>query len=544
MTAAVLHPRDPMLDNLAALRARSTPEAAPNGAPRVLFISLYCVKSFPVRIFHTLARKSGWESHALFFKDNFTNHHLPIADEEIALLRDLVSRIKPDLVGISVLAPYVPAARQVIAAVRAECCAPIIAGGKHPTIAPVEALSYADYACKGEGELALLEVFERLRAGKDLTDIPGLWHKDENGQAVDRGQRRLIEALDDIPFEAVGEPNMHFIEHKSYSAHDPELDEEEMLVMAGRGCVYMCSYCVNALLIPMNRGNGRFVRLRSPESVIAQVAERQKKQTKARFVSFNDEVFGVFDDWTADFSAKWRAFGGPAFNCELVPKLIKEHNIRELTAAGLYEMHFGIQSGSDEVRNEVLKRPGRNFELLEKAKMLDGLGVRVQCDLILGNPFDTAEVMAETIDLLRQMPRPLKLNTYKMQFFPHYPLTLRALKDGHIRETDLTEDKVANGTLYNFVYVPNVLRFDRKTVLENCVYLIPWGTPLVWRLAIRLAERHSLPLALLANAMAFLRYHLDFRQNRALIWARRVLVALKFVARGEWGALWRRLRAA
>lgn len=533
---------DPSFDKLEALASAGYIAISPN-APKVLFISLYCYKSFPVRGFHALARQAGINSHALFFKDNITNHHLPVTAAEIGLLKRIVADIQPDVIGISVLAPYVPAARQVVAAIRQVCDAPILAGGKHPTISPDEALTYADYACKGEGELVLLDVFERLKQGdKDFSGLVGLWHRDALGQIIDQGQRRLIQNLDLLPFEAYGEDKMWFVEKDQVQTRDPELDEDEILLMAGRGCVYVCSYCVNALLIPMNKGNGRFIRLRSPDNVIAQVEERLAKQSKASFVSFNDEVFGVFDDWTQEFAGKYAAKKLPRFNCELVPKLIKEHNIRPLVAAGLYEMHFGIQSGSDEIRNDILDRPGKNSELLETAKMLAATGVQIQCDLILENPFDDAQVMQDTIELLARMPQPLKLNTYRMQYFPHYPLTQRALAAGHISVADVEENTAAERTLYGWTYRPITNRFDRKTVLENCVYLIPWNNRLVWGLALSLSRRYSLPLAVLANILAAWRYHLDFRGNPVLVWLRRGWIVSRMLAQGDIAPLTQRLK--
>lgn len=542
MTASVPAIDDSTLELLAETAGRAPWAEPPAHGPRVVFISLYCFKSFPVRSFHRLARQYGMDSHAVLFKDNLTNRHTPITETEIEYLKTVLRQAKPDMVAISVLAPYVPAARKVIAAVREVTDAPVVAGGKHPTISPDEALTYADYVCKGEGELVVLDIFERLRAGRrDFTGIKGLWHRGQDGQPVDMGQRPLIQNLDIIPFEAYGEPQMHFIEHDRLTTDDPEMESEEILVMAGRGCVYMCSYCVNSLLIPMNRGNGRFVRLRSPANVIAQIEDRRARQPNARFVSFNDEVFGVFDDWTKEFADAYRAAKGLPFNCELVPKLIREHNVRTLVSAGLYEMHFGIQSGSDEIRTDILKRPGKNVELLEKARMLADCGVQVQCDLILGNPFDTAEAIAESIQLLGDMPQPLKLNTYKLQFFPHYPLTLRALEAGFVTQAELHEDVVADNTLYNFVYKPVVNRFDRKTVLENCIYLIPWNSSLIWRLARSLRARHNPMLGAVINLLAAWRYRLDFCGDPALIWLRRLWLVGRMLATGDLGGLRRRL---
>jgi len=541
----VLRPteEDSSFPNLVALAEKQPWTVPPTGVPKVLFISLYCYKSFPVRTFHALTRTYGFDSHAVFFKTNRTNHHAPITDREITLLQEVVGRVQPDLVAISVLAPYMPAARRVVAAVRSVCPAPVVAGGKHPTIAPDEVLGFADYACKGEGELVLLDLFDRMAAGRDFKGITGLWHCDAEGNPVDMGQRRLIQNLDAVPFEDYGAPQMYFIEDDSLATDDPELEEEEILMMAGRGCVYTCSYCVNSLLIPLNRGNGRFVRIRSPENVVAQVKLRMGQQPKARVVSFNDEVFGVFDDWTADFAERYRAAGGLPFNAELVPKLIKAHNIELLRGAGLYEMHFGIQSGSDEIRNTVLDRPGKNHELIEKAWMLAGKGVRVQCDLILDNPFDTAAVLRETIELLERMPRPLQLNTYKMQYFPRYPFTQRALAAGFIGAGDVAEETAANRTLYGWIFEPK-LALDHRTVLENCVYLLHWNNWLVWALATRLARGPNLILGALASLLAKWRYRLDFCADPWAVWLRRGWVLARMLVKGDVTPLLARMRTA
>ena len=264
-------------ERLAALSSRPIPKKVNEDAPRVLHISMYCYKSFPIRIFHVLSLKDGIDSHAVFFKNNFTNDHLPVSDRELDLLVDLVRDVDPHLITFSVLAPYVVATRKAIERIRRVSNAMIMLGGKYPTIAPHEALEFADYACKGDGDLIILRIHERLRNGEDLRGIRGLWYKDDHGQVVDMDQETLYQDMDHIPYPAIGEIQMHFIEKNALSNVDPELFDDEMLIMAGRGCVYLCSFCVNSLLIPMNRGNGRFVRLRSPEHVLEEINYRLSK---------------------------------------------------------------------------------------------------------------------------------------------------------------------------------------------------------------------------------------------------------------------------
>lgn len=504
--------------------------------PRVMNISLYCFKSFAVRGFHGLSERCGVGVDSVFFKDTLTNRAQPVTDTETSLLLDLVRERQPDLITMSVMAPYVIHARALTEALRAISDAPIVLGGKFPTISPDEAMDFADYVCKGEGELVLIETYERLKAGESLDGIQGLWYRNDAGDIVDMGQRRLIENIDDLPYQSVGEANMYFIENDALTTDDPEILNDEVWVMAGRGCVYLCSYCVNSLLIPMNRGNGRFVRLRSPDSIIDEILSLKARQPNATAVSFNDEVFGVFDDWTEEFSRKYKKRVGMPFHCELVPKLIKEHNVRHLVDAGMDRMHFGIQSGSDQLRAEVMRRPGKNSELLQKAHMLVGMGVHPQFDIILDSPFDSIQVLEESIDLLLDMPHPMNLNTYKMQYFPHYPLTQRALEEGYITQDDLDYETLADNVMKSMVFIPKISarRYDH---LQAAIYLMPWDFQMIRALTQQIRKRHNGVAGILLCVLARLRYEQDFLANPLTNWPRRLIKGLRMILDGRLGEL-------
>lgn len=350
---------------------------------------------------------------------------------------------------------------------------------------------------------------------------------------VDMDQEYLYQDLDDIPYPAIGECQMHFIEQNSLTERDAELDDEELLMMAGRGCVYLCSFCVNSLLIPMNRGNGRFIRLRSPENVIEEINYRLARCTRAQRICFNDEVFGVIDEWVDDFSKKYKAACSLPFECELVPKLIKEYNVQRLADAGMFSLHFGIQSGHDDIRKEVMHRPGTNAELVEKAALLSRYGIEPQFDIILDNPFDHAEALESALDFLLQLPRPINLNTYKMQYFPHYPFTEMALKAGHVKPEDVTYEAVAKSVLYNMVYRPKFPALNRRDYLENCIYLLSFNSPAIDRLVRSLRARHNPVLAVLATALAQIRYRYAFERRMGLIWIRRLYLGIRMMLSGE-----------
>ena len=80
---------------------------------------------------------------------------------------------------------------------------------------------------------------------------------------------------------------------------------------------------ISEVLIPKNRGNDKFVRLRSPENVIEELTYRLGKCRKPSVIVFNDEVFGMFEDWVEEFRDQYLEHVNISFDCELVPHLIK-----------------------------------------------------------------------------------------------------------------------------------------------------------------------------------------------------------------------------
>ena len=120
-----------------------------------------------------------------------------------------------------------------------------------------------------------------------------------------------------------------------------------------------------------------------------------------------------------------------------------------------------------------------------------------------------------------------------MQFFPHYPFTKMALEAGHISETDVSDEGIERATMYEWAYRPKFPAFRRRDYLENCIYLIPWTfSPVRW-LIIQLQKRHNPIYGLITTILAKLRYWQGFQGMFALVWVRRIFVAVKLITRGD-----------
>ena len=83
---------------------------------------------------------------------------------------------------------------------------PIVWGGMHPTLYPEDCAPHADLVCRGEGEGFMIELAERVAAGKSFADIANGVVRD-NGQLHINEPRVLISELDSLPFPDFAQEN-------------------------------------------------------------------------------------------------------------------------------------------------------------------------------------------------------------------------------------------------------------------------------------------------------------------------------------------------
>jgi anaerobic magnesium-protoporphyrin IX monomethyl ester cyclase len=182
-------------------------------------------------------------------------------------------------------------------------------GGPHPTYFPqmIEEEGI-DIICRGEGEYPMLDLVQALQAGQDFTSTRNLWVK-RDGQIYRNPLRPFVQDLDSLPW-----PDRELLNEF------PELHAEDTRhFMGGRGCPYSCTFCFNH--IAKTLAEGRYVRRRSVENLIAEI-KAVKRQHDMRFITFQDDTFGLSTDWLDEFSAHYRREIGLPFLCHLRADLV------------------------------------------------------------------------------------------------------------------------------------------------------------------------------------------------------------------------------
>ena len=449
---------------------------------QVVIVGLYTYFNVPVRILHPLAdRIEGVKAHTIFYKNYDSNLFSMPTEKEENLFLETIKKINPKIVAISLLSPYVLIAKRITELVKKNTGAVVLWGGVGPTITPDEHIKLTDVICIGEGERAFEEFIISVRDKKDYSNIRNLWVND-GSKITKNPQGPLIQELDTLPFAEYGNENMYFIEQNRLTREDPELDHNILYLQSTRGCPYSCSFCVETMYHDIYKGLGKFVRRRSVDSIVNEVnMHKNRPNNRKKRVYFIDEVFGSAPGFIEEYSERFPKEVGLPFDVLYHPKSLKVKTIEKLASAGVAEINFGIQTGSDKIRNDVFTRPGTNKEIIELTKEISKFDIKIRYDLILDNDFETKETLKECIDLILQLPKPVIFNTFSLQHFPDYPMTKLAIEAGHITEEELDDwPTMMRRTTENWKFIPRwkkrkKTRTNQLQRLNNIIWMICWN---------------------------------------------------------------------
>ncbi|MFO8009234.1 MAG: radical SAM protein [Dehalococcoidia bacterium] len=290
----------------------------------------------------------------------------------------------------------------------------IICGGPHPTSFPEQTIQeeYLDAICVGEGEEALPEFLAALENDENTTGVANFLVK-KDGQIFINDVRPLIEDLDLLPFwdRDIYEKYPAFrVSHGGALYH--------YSIMASRGCLYDCSFCLNSTYKKLYRDKGTFFRRRSVYSVIEELKELKGRNVKQ--VDFLDETFTLPPrSWLDDFLRRYRDEIAIPFKMQTTANLLNDDLMAKLKEANCHTISMGIESGNEHYRKHVLRKHVSDSEILTAAALARKYGINFQCFNMAGCPGETLEMVFQTYDLNRK----IKPDLVRCTFFHPIPGT-------------------------------------------------------------------------------------------------------------------------
>jgi len=290
----------------------------------------------------------------------------------------------------------------------------LLIGGPHASLKPQEVLSGDfDALCVGEGENPTIELVTQLETGKAASGIANLWIK--HGSEIERNSPRpFIQDLDSLPYPD-REMWLKWIKDKSAVKNS---------VLISRGCPFSCSYCCNHAFRKL--APGPYVRFRSADNIIEEIKQIIARFPATKEIFLEAEAISLNKEWAIELCARLEEL-----NTTLRQPLSFGANIRIIPGADLEELfaafkktnfHFiniGVESGSERVRHEILKRDYSNEDIINTAKSARKYGLKIAFFNMVGLPGETVADFKETVKINRTC---LPDKHYTSIFFP-YPGT-------------------------------------------------------------------------------------------------------------------------
>ena len=327
---------------------------------------------------------------------------------------DYLKRMEPAVVGVSMFTFNRKRSCDLLQLAREACPeALLLAGGPHPTHLAGEVFEDCpalDAIVKGEGELPLLGILERLAAsGKDgWRTAPGL--------ILRQGETASVAPMEDL--DLMGAPVEHF-------AAD-FLDDVGQLsyISTSRGCPATCNFCNTPEFW------GSSVRFRSPSAVLKEMVLLRGRHGLT-YYSFRDDTFTANRTRILTLMDLIRASGlHPLWNCQSRVNLVDEDRLVAMKRAGCEFMQFGVEHGSERVlqlldKGTSMKHAHRALGLVRKVGM--NLGIY----LITGIPGEQWEDVEATAELIR-ITRPHDVQISPLALYPGTRLFDRYRQEGRI----------------------------------------------------------------------------------------------------------------
>jgi radical SAM superfamily enzyme YgiQ (UPF0313 family) len=336
--------------------------------------------------------------------------------------RHELSKRNPDIVGITATTRLYNSALKVaeITEEMFPSCLTIL-GGSHATFWDEEALNECpqlDVIIRREGEYTLLEIVQRLEAGKNIHGVVGTTLR-KDGKIIRNPDRPFIEDLDSLPF-----PARHL-----WPLESLRKIEDVFYLTTSRGCVYWCEFCAAVRMF------GRKFRMRSIKNVVDEL-EFLNKTYNATFFTFCDDAFTVDQARTVELCDEIMKRGLKIkWNCGTRVDMVSKELLKKMKDAGCVSVWFGVESGSQDVLDEMHK--GISTEQTIKAvNWVRELGLKPAPNVLLGFPGETKESALETIKFAQKIS-PDDVAYYNIATpLPGTPLYDRVKEKGWLKITD------------------------------------------------------------------------------------------------------------
>jgi radical SAM superfamily enzyme YgiQ (UPF0313 family) len=231
--------------------------------------------------------------------------------------------------------------------------------------------------------------------------------------------------------------------------------------------------------IKLFKGHGKFVRKKSVARVINEIRQVKENYVLKR-VHFSDDLFVLSKKWLREFLEAYRREIDLPFSCNIRVDRVDEEMIRDMYESKCWGISFGIESGSDRIRNGILKKNLKEEDIINNSRIIKKYGIKLIITNLMGLPDETLEEAFQTVEINQKIQADY-IRANVVVPYPKTGLVDYAMERG-LLPADFsihTFDQVMRSSV---IKSPYTREFENLCALFNLTVKFPFITPLTRKL--------------------------------------------------------------
>ena len=275
----------------------------------------------------------------------------------------------------------------------------LIMGGYHATLWPevIHEVPGLHGIILGEGEGPMLQYAQAVENGNnDFSEVESLWYK--LGDSIIKNPKTYyVKNLDDLP------PLDRTLFSRFRETGPKKLLPFRVRFLFCRGCPFNCTYCCNkAFKDAFAGGVKNYLRWPSPQRAVDEIVYTVDHWNFKEFV-IDDDIFTFNKKWVTEFCEKYPKHlkDKVSFECNIRVGCIDKELMQSLKDIGCSLLKFGVESGDELIRKNVLQRNMSDEVIIETYQMAREVGIGAHSFNIIGIPGERKEHVWKTIKMNR-----------------------------------------------------------------------------------------------------------------------------------------------